>query len=214
MAEYYGKTRLFTYQKKVVSEREDHYRAIDEDILDTFHGIQKTQLQAERIIDQYKRGKYFKVKWKNVDHQYATWEHQSYVTKKFPQLKIEFQKLMQSQKLVNISMDYRQSLMRGRDFVRSLHIYSKNQSYKEQPIFINSKNKALTLHDYQVEGLNWLVHSWINQTNVILADEMGLGKTAQTVSFISYMINVQQITRPFLVVCPTSTLDNWVREFQ
>lgn len=42
---------------------------------------------------------------------------------------------------------------------------------------------------------------------------MGLGKTVQAVSFISYLINVQQITRPFLIVVPLSTIENWVREF-
>lgn len=32
------------------------------------------------------------------------------------------------------------------------------------------------LHDYQLEGVNWLCYSWYRKTNVILADEMGLGK--------------------------------------
>jgi hypothetical protein len=32
------------------------------------------------------------------------------------------------------------------------------------------------LRDYQLEGLNWLIYSWMNNTNAILADEMGLGK--------------------------------------
>lgn len=32
------------------------------------------------------------------------------------------------------------------------------------------------LRDYQLEGLNWMIYSWINNTNGILADEMGLGK--------------------------------------
>ena len=38
---------------------------------------------------------------------------------------------------------------------------------------------TLQLHDYQLEGMNWLRHAWYNTTNVILADEMGLGKTIQ-----------------------------------
>ena len=32
------------------------------------------------------------------------------------------------------------------------------------------------LHDYQLEGLNWLRYSYVCEKNVILADEMGLGK--------------------------------------
>jgi SNF2 family DNA or RNA helicase len=31
------------------------------------------------------------------------------------------------------------------------------------------------LHDYQLEGVNWLLFSWHERTNVVLADEMGLG---------------------------------------
>jgi chromodomain-helicase-DNA-binding protein 1 len=34
----------------------------------------------------------------------------------------------------------------------------------------------LILRDYQMDGLNWLVHSWCKENSVILADEMGLGK--------------------------------------
>ena len=42
-----------------------------------------------------------------------------------------------------------------------------------------------TLHPYQLEGLNWLVHSWQQRQHVILADEMGLGKTIQTIAYLS-----------------------------
>lgn len=43
---------------------------------------------------------------------------------------------------------------------------------------------------------------------------MGLGKTLQSISFISELMNKYKITRPFLVVVPLSTLENWRREFQ
>ena len=33
------------------------------------------------------------------------------------------------------------------------------------------------LRDYQLNGLNWMVHGWCKENSVILADEMGLGKT-------------------------------------
>ena len=49
-----------------------------------------------------------------------------------------------------------------------------------QPEFL----QAGTLRDYQLEGLNWLIYSWMQNHNCILADEMGLGKTIQCVSFI------------------------------
>lgn len=37
----------------------------------------------------------------------------------------------------------------------------------------------MQLRDYQVNGVNWLIHAWCKENSVILADEMGLGKTIQ-----------------------------------
>ena len=54
--------------------------------------------------------------------------------------------------------------------------------YEEQPDFITAGGGKL--HEYQMEGLNWLRFSWAQGTNTILADEMGLGKTIQTIAFL------------------------------
>ncbi|WJX39375.1 Protein CHROMATIN REMODELING 5 [Trifolium repens] len=81
---------------------------------------------------------------------------------------------------------------------------------EEQPEWL----KGGKLRDYQLEGLNFLVNSWRNDTNVILADEMGLGKTVQSVSMLGFLQNAQQIHDPFLVVVQLSTLSNWAKEFR
>lgn len=60
----------------------------------------------------------------------------------------------------------------------------------------------------------WLFRAWSDGRNVILADEMGLGKTLQSIGLVSELINRQKITRPFLIVVPLSTLENWRREFE
>jgi chromodomain-helicase-DNA-binding protein 1 len=39
--------------------------------------------------------------------------------------------------------------------------------------------KGGRLWDYHMESLDWMIHSWLNNTNIILADEMGLGKFVQ-----------------------------------
>lgn len=49
--------------------------------------------------------------------------------------------------------------------------------------------------------------------NGILADEMGLGKTIQCIGLIATMIE-NNVCGPFLVVCPLSTVTNWVGEFK
>ncbi|CAB1415655.1 unnamed protein product, partial [Pleuronectes platessa] len=83
---------------------------------------------------------------------------------------------------------------------------------KKQPSYIGSE--TLELRDYQLDGLNWLAHSWCRCNSVILADEMGLGKTIQTISFLSYLFHHYQLYGPFLLVVPLSTLSSWQREFE
>ena len=69
------------------------------------------------------------------------------------------------------------------------------------------------LRDYQLEGLNWIIHLIQNGLDGILADEMGLGKTLQSISVLAYMHQFKGIKGPHLIMVPKSTLSNWVREF-
>jgi len=66
------------------------------------------------------------------------------------------------------------------------------------------------LRGYQHEGVRWLKSMSGRGFNVILADEMGLGKTLQTLSLLADTLRPD--SPPALVVCPTSLVDNWVRE--
>mmetsp|Transcript_40687 Transcript_40687/g.90456 ORF Transcript_40687/g.90456 Transcript_40687/m.90456 type:complete len:1088 (-) Transcript_40687:511-3774(-) len=71
-----------------------------------------------------------------------------------------------------------------------------------------------TLREYQMQGLNWLIHLYDNGINGILADEMGLGKTLQTISLCAYLYEYRGITGPHIVIVPKSTLHNWCNEFR
>nr|XP_006823398.1 PREDICTED: LOW QUALITY PROTEIN: chromodomain-helicase-DNA-binding protein 2-like [Saccoglossus kowalevskii] len=84
---------------------------------------------------------------------------------------------------------------------------------KSQPSFLGGADK-MELRDYQLDGLNWLLHSWCKENGVILADEMGLGKTIQAIAFLSYLFNTYQLYGPFLLVVPLSTMTAWQREFE
>jgi ATP-dependent helicase STH1/SNF2 len=70
-----------------------------------------------------------------------------------------------------------------------------------------------TLKDYQIKGLQWLVSLYNNRLNGILADEMGLGKTIQTISLITFLIEIKRQPGPYLVIVPLSTMTNWSGEF-
>lgn len=71
----------------------------------------------------------------------------------------------------------------------------------------------LELKNYQQVGINWLSLLFRRKLSCILADEMGLGKTCQVIAFLAHLKEIGE-TGPHLVVVPSSTLENWLREFQ
>ncbi|KAJ5179409.1 ATP-dependent helicase fft2 [Penicillium capsulatum] len=71
----------------------------------------------------------------------------------------------------------------------------------------------LEMKDYQIVGINWLALLYEMNLSCILADDMGLGKTCQVIAFIAYLMETG-VTGPHLVVVPSSTMENWLREFE
>lgn len=69
-----------------------------------------------------------------------------------------------------------------------------------------------TLRDYQQEGLSWMQFLREYELAGILADDMGLGKTLQTLSHILLEKEAGRLTKPALVVAPTSLMSNWEDE--
>eukprot|EP00948_MAST-09A_sp_MAST-9A-sp1_P000394 g394.t1 len=94
----------------------------------------------------------------------------------------------------------------------------------------NLTNTKLVNH--QLQGVKWLLRLYENDVNGILCDEMGLGKTVQTIVLLSIvrnrllenthskknnLLSVGRIPPPavrFLVIAPSSILENWSREFK
>ncbi|GJE95475.1 ATP-dependent helicase [Phanerochaete sordida] len=83
--------------------------------------------------------------------------------------------------------------------------------------YISAQPSALSsdvqLKDYQMVGINWLNLLYNRHLSCILADEMGLGKTVQVISFSAHLKDKGN-KGPHLIVVPSSTLENWLREFQ
>merc|ERR1719186_791586 len=80
----------------------------------------------------------------------------------------------------------------------------------EQPNMLKSEMK---LTSFQMIGLNWLVLMHKQSLNGILADEMGLGKTIQTLAFLAHLKEMGA-EGPHLIIVPSSTLQNWKKEFE
>nr|WP_232504768.1 DEAD/DEAH box helicase [Acidovorax delafieldii] len=74
------------------------------------------------------------------------------------------------------------------------------------------KGLQVQLRPYQLEGLAWLQYLREQGLGGILADDMGLGKTAQALAHVLTEKEAGRLTRPALVVLPTSLLFNWQAE--
>lgn len=74
-------------------------------------------------------------------------------------------------------------------------------------------SEEFELKNYQVVGINWLNLLYTSHFSCILADEMGLGKTCQVIAFMAHLKATSSKAGPHLVVVPSSTLENWLREF-
>ncbi|MEI7615590.1 MAG: DEAD/DEAH box helicase, partial [Actinomycetota bacterium] len=66
---------------------------------------------------------------------------------------------------------------------------------------------------YQNRGFSWLAFLRQWGLGACLADDMGLGKTVQTLALLQKEITSGE-TRPVLVVCPTTVINNWRKEAQ
>ena len=80
-----------------------------------------------------------------------------------------------------------------------------------QPVYA-PQGLQVQLRPYQLEGLAWLQYLRAQGLGGILADDMGLGKTAQALAHVLTEKNTGRLTRPALVVLPTSLLFNWQAE--
>ncbi|CAN0922487.1 Protein CHROMATIN REMODELING 5 [Linum grandiflorum] len=206
-----GFKKVLNYTKKVVEdmryrrmltreeiEVNDVSREMDLDLI-------KQNSQVERVVaDRISKDSSgniipeYLVKWQGLSYAEATWEKDVDIA--FAQDAIDEFKAREAEIAVQ-GKPLDSQRKKSRASLRKLD---------EQPEWI----KGGKLRDYQLEGLNFLVNSWRNDTNVILADEMGLGKTVQSVSMLGFLQFAQQVPGPFLVVVPLSTLSNWAKEFR
>ncbi|XP_011622955.1 protein CHROMATIN REMODELING 5 [Amborella trichopoda] len=206
-----GFKKVLNYMKRVKEERKyrkalsreevevhDVSKEMELDLLKQYSQVER--VFADRIMksgsdDEVQE---YLVKWRGLSYAEATWEKDTDIA--FAQDAIDEYKAREAAMFVQGKMVDGQR-KKSKASLRKL---------VEQPEWL----KGGTLRDYQLEGLNFLVNSWRNDTNVILADEMGLGKTVQSVSMLGFLQNAQQIHGPFLVVVPLSTLTNWAKEFR
>jgi SNF2 family DNA or RNA helicase len=82
-----------------------------------------------------------------------------------------------------------------------------------QPIENPSGFKG-TLRPYQARGVGWLAFLEKWGLGSCLADDMGLGKTPQLLAFMLHLKSESMLSKPVLIACPTSVINNWEHEIK
>ncbi|WP_017726880.1 DEAD/DEAH box helicase [Halalkalibacterium ligniniphilum] len=98
----------------------------------------------------------------------------------------------------------------GEDLEKALDaLYRQNPS----PLPALPRTLKAELRSYQEQGVAWLVHLREVGFGGCLADDMGLGKSVQTITYMLHILQEQEADHsPFLLICPTSLIFNWVHE--
>jgi superfamily II DNA or RNA helicase len=68
------------------------------------------------------------------------------------------------------------------------------------------------LRPYQLRGISWLNFLTQYGLGACLADDMGLGKTPMLLALALHLKSSGRLTRPILLICPTSIVGNWQHE--
>ncbi|GAB55728.1 Snf2 family protein [Glaciecola punicea ACAM 611] len=89
---------------------------------------------------------------------------------------------------------------------------AKLQNFEEIQAVELPSNLHAELREYQHQGVNWLQFLREYELAGILADDMGLGKTIQALAHLLIEKEQGRLTRPCLIVAPTSVLYNWANE--
>jgi SNF2 family DNA or RNA helicase len=99
---------------------------------------------------------------------------------------------------------------RGDDSIRQLaRRLQAGPGLREVPV---PRGLKAELRTYQQQGLNWMQFLREQDLAGVLADDMGLGKTVQTLAHILAEKEAGRLSRPALIVVPTTLVHNWREE--
>ncbi|VDK84847.1 unnamed protein product [Litomosoides sigmodontis] len=182
---------FFDCEQQMNDELNEQYKVIERVIA---HQISRSQGENE--------GTEYFVKWCGLPYSECTWEEEHLITR-------------QSQDKIDAYYDRRDNGKIPNKHCPALRRRPKFEKLSSIPDFLQRKDDPEhELRDYQLEGINWMLHAWTKENSCILADEMGLGKTIQSISFLSVLYHKYQLYGTFLVVVPLSTMASWQREFE
>ncbi|VDM95865.1 unnamed protein product [Thelazia callipaeda] len=182
---------FFNCEQEMNDELNEQYKIVERVIA---HQVSRNQSEAE--------GREYFVKWCGLPYSECTWEEEHLIARQF-------------QHKIDAYFMRRNNGKTPNKHCLALKKRPKFEKLNDIPSFLIRKDDSEhELRDYQLEGVNWILHAWTKENSCILADEMGLGKTIQSISFLSVLYHKYYLYGPFLVVVPLSTMASWQREFE
>ncbi len=190
---------------------------IENDLLNLrFDNLGLSEIELKEIFKRYRlKKKYYRLKdgsfidleSSGIDTLVKISDNLGVTEKEFSKLNLELPKYRAI---------YLDNLIKQNDNIN----WSKDNSFKEIIKDVNDieeisfeipSNLNATLRQYQVTGYNWLKMLDKYGFGGILADDMGLGKTIQVISILQ-SVKESNISKPSIVVCPSSLYINWKKE--
>uniref|UniRef100_A0A158P933 Chromodomain-helicase-DNA-binding protein 1 n=1 Tax=Angiostrongylus cantonensis TaxID=6313 RepID=A0A158P933_ANGCA len=174
-------------------------QVMNEELYEEYKKVERIvahQVSRDRHADGTEPTEYY-VKWCGLSYSDCTWEDSRLLPAEMVQA-------------------YHRRIENYRAPSRNASVLRKRPKFvkiEDMPSFLQFDGKNQTLRDYQLEGLNWMLHAWCKHNSCILADEMGLGKTIQAIAFLATLYHKYELFGPFLVVVPLSTMAAWQKEF-
>ncbi|MEK5107713.1 DEAD/DEAH box helicase [Cytobacillus sp. FSL K6-0129] len=193
---------------------------LDYDWRFSMNGVELSEEEFRQMVEEKRRLVYIRGRWIKLDPHFV--KHIQSLMKKAEQEGLHVRDLIE-QELLGGEKD--------EDQAQSQRAFAKvqielNRQWRKMvnqlrnihdiPIEPIPAGLAGDLRPYQKLGMSWLLFLRSFKFGAILADDMGLGKTIQ---LISYILAVKEQedgnhTQPALIVCPTSVLGNWQKEFE
>ncbi|VDD90096.1 unnamed protein product, partial [Enterobius vermicularis] len=209
-----GMKKIDNYLKRL-REIEEWKRTADKEYIEF---LDCEQEMNEELFEQYKvverviahqvsrekgeeDGVEYYVKWSGLPYSECTWEDSHLIARRYKDKIDAYYQRYNSSKIPNKSCS-------------ALKKRPKFKKLEDVSFLLRPGDSDHELRDYQLEGVNWMLHAWSKGNSVILADEMGLGKTIQGIAFLSALFHIHDVYGPFLVVVPLSTMAAWQREFE
>ena len=200
-----GERKAINFSKRLDAGEQD-------DDLPEGHDFNPDYTVVERVVmarGSPKHGRpIYLVKWQGLGYDECTWEEEQGLRNDHERIK-DFHRREQT------------AMKRLEDNALEGDVWDLEDSLGSQPGLVGKDvieqlvwKGGNTLREHQVEGVCWLLHSWLQKRSVILGDEMGLGKTVQITALFNILTTKYQNPGPYLVVLPLSTIGHWRREME